>query len=396
MLNSFEGNKLTKLLARKKFLAALGAMLLVSTSAIVWRLNQQPVSIAKVTYSQAPAPTINSLGRLEPQGEVTKVAAPSQGEIGSIVTELLVAPGDRVQRGQVLAVLDSRDRALASLSEAQNQVRVAQFRLKNIVSGAKRGEIAAAQAEITNLKAESSGESQVQQATIARLAAELQNADDEFRRNQTLYREGAISASALDSRKLAMRTAQEQLLGAKANFNRFRRTLKAQIQKAEANAQTLEVRPTEINTAQAEVYSAKATANRQQIELNRAFVRAPRAGQVLQVRTKAGESVGTNGIVEIAQTNPMMAISEVYESDITKIRLGQMALVTSPSNVFSGQLRGTVKQIGLQIAKKDILDSDPTAATDARVIEVKIQLDAASSQQVANLIGLQVNVEINL
>lgn len=32
----------------------------------------------------------------------------------------------------------------------------------------------------------------------------------------------------------------------------------------------------------------------------------------------------------------------------------------------------------------------------ARVIEVKIQLDEASSQRVANLINLQVNVEISL
>jgi len=34
------------------------------------------------------------------------------------------------------------------------------------------------------------------------------------------------------------------------------------------------------------------------------------------------------------------------------------------------------------------------AATDARVIEVKIQLDPAASKQVANLINLQVNVEL--
>lgn len=396
MLNPLEGNNLVKLLNQKKLIAGLGAMLLVATGAIALRFNQSP-SPPIVTSSQPLAPKVNALGRLEPQGKVTKVAAPSQGETGSRVIELRVAEGDRVQVGQIIAVLDSRDRAKASLIEAQNQVQVAQLRLTNIVSGAKSGEIAAAQAEIINLQAELSGESQVQQATIARLATELQNAENEFRRNQTLYQEGAISASALDSRKLALKTAQEQLIGAKANFSRLRRTLTAQIQKAKANlSQTLEVRPTEVNTAQAEIDSAKATVNRQQIELNQAFVRAPRSGQIIQIRTKAGESVGTNGIVEIAQTNLMMAISEVYESDIAKIRPGQKALITSPSKVFSGQLCGTVKQIGLQIAKKDILDSDPTAATDARVIEVKIQLDKASSQRVANLINLQVNVEISL
>ena len=162
MLNPLEGNNLVKLLNQKKLIAGLGAMLLVATGAIALRFNQSPVAPPIVTSSQPVAPKINALGRIEPQGEVTNVAAPSQGETGSRVIELRVAEGEVVQVGQIITVLDSRDRAKASLIEAQNQVQVAQLRLTNIVSGAKSGEIAAAQAEIVNLQAELSGESQVQ------------------------------------------------------------------------------------------------------------------------------------------------------------------------------------------------------------------------------------------
>ena len=46
------------------------------------------------------------------------------------------------------------------------------------------------------------------------------------------------------------------------------------------------------------------------------------------------------------------------------------------------------------IAKNDILNVDPTANTDARVVEVKIRLD--SSALAARLINLQVYVFIYL
>jgi HlyD family secretion protein len=55
-----------------------------------------------------------------------------------------------------------------------------------------------------------------------------------------------------------------------------------------------------------------------------------------------------------------------------------------------------VDHIGLQIGKKDVLDTDPAADTDARVVEVKIRLDPEASQVVAGLTYLQVNVKILL
>jgi HlyD family secretion protein len=64
----------------------------------------------------------------------------------------------------------------------------------------------------------------------------------------------------------------------------------------------------------------------------------------------------------------MYAVAEVYETDIAKVRNGQRATVTSA--VFAGTLQGTVAQISKQIGKKDVLNTDPAADTDARAIEV--------------------------
>jgi HlyD family secretion protein len=381
-----------------RWLFALGITSVIAMGAgvvYVTRSTNTPTPVVTTPISQPVIAKVNALGRLQPAEEVIKISAPSDVSGGSRVAELLVKEGAQVKAGDVIAILDNRDRLQANMKEAQQQVQVAKSRLAQVKAGAQQGEISAREATVRNLQAQLEGEVATQKATIARLKAELDNAEMEFRRYENLYKEGAIAASNLDSRRLTLKTAQEELNAAQASLTRTQRTLTAQIQEAKATlAQTAEVRPTDVAIVQAEVNSAIATVERMQVELNLAYIRAPKAGQILRVQTRAGETIDERGIVELGQTNQMYAIAEIYESDIGKIRSGQVAIITSPSNAFSDELRGTVESIGLQVAKKDVLDSDPTAATDARVIETKIRLDTASSQQVANFTNLQVNVEI--
>ena len=92
----------------------------------------------------------------------------------------------------------------------------------------------------------------------------------------------------------------------------------------------------------------------------------------------------------------MLAIAEVYESDIRKVSLGQQAEITSENDGFQGKLTGSVSQIGYQIGKKDVLDTDPASDVDARVVEVKIKLDPESSKKVSSLSNAKIFVEILL
>ncbi len=295
-----------------------------------------------------------------------------------------------------------------------------------------QGEIATQQATVNRLEAELQGQKQTLQATVARIEAEKRNAQTEVKRFESLFKEGVISSQEVERRRLLVETSTQQLVESQANQNRAITTLQQQIQEAKANRdktigtlriqirqskanrektvatlqqqineakgtlnQTTEVRPTDIANAQAEVNSAKATVQRIQTELDLEYIRAPKTGQILRVLSRPGETPGNDGIVELAQNEQMYVVAEIYESDISKIRPGQTAKITSPSNTFAGELTGNIDKIGLQIAKKDVLGTDPTAATDARVIEVKISLDKQSSKKVANFTNLQVNVEIN-
>ena len=120
-------------------------------------------------------------------------------------------------------------------------------------------------------------------------------------------------------------------------------------------------------------------------------MRAPTAGEVIQVYARRGERIGPNGIVDLGRTDKMYAVAEVYETDILHVRVGQSARIKSPA--LSQPLTGTVEQIGRRVGKLDLLSTDPTARTDARVVEVKVRLD--DSKAVAGLTNLQVTVEID-
>ena len=53
----------------------------------------------------------------------------------------------------------------------------------------------------------------------------------------------------------------------------------------------------------------------------------------------------------------MMAVAEVYQTDISKVKLGQTAVITSQA--FTGELRGTVSYIGLQVNRQNVFSNEP-------------------------------------
>lgn len=386
----------------KSFLRQLAMLIAASTLAVggitayVIQQSYWSQSNAEQT-SQLSLPqikTVTALGRLEPRGEVIKISAPISAQ-GSRVEQLLVNEGDWVKAQQVIAILDSRNRLQTAVDEATEQVRVAQANLARVKAGAKTGEIEAQQATIARIEVERRNDIEAQTATVARLEAELENARIEYQRHHMLYGTGAISASLRDSKHLEMETAQKRLQEASASLNRIRLAQQQQLNEAKATLERIaEVRPVDVEVAAAEVAASEAALKRTQANLEQAEVRVPQEGQVIEIHTRPGELVSSQGIAEIGQTSQMYAVAEVYESDISKIELGQQARVSSNSLPY--ELQGSVEQIGLQIQRQEVINTDPSANIDARIVEVRVRLDQVSSQKVVGLTNLQVKVVITL
>jgi len=353
----------------------------------------QSGSVAAVTETAR----IVALGQLKPSGEIIQLSVPNAED--SRVNQLLVAEGDFVVADQVIAVLQGFERRERDLQAAENTVELHQAKLNQLLAGeGKRSEVAAKEAVIAELQAQRRNQSLENEAAIASAQAELTRAQITQKRNITLVREGALSRAQLDQSSEALAMAQAALVSRQAQLNNGLQTLSEQIEQERSLLANLsEVRPTDVAVAQVELEQAGIAVAQRQADLEETQVRVPVGGQILRINTRVGERVDTDeGIIELGNTQQMMAVAEIYETDVTRVAAGQAATVTSEYGGFEGSLRATVDHVGLQIGARGLSDgsTNPTTDENQRVVEARLQIHPDDSDKVATLTNMQVRVEI--
>jgi HlyD family secretion protein len=146
----------------------------------------------------------------------------------------------------------------------------------------------------------------------------------------------------------------------------------------------------DVQSAAAELKSATAARAKAEADYAKAYIRAPIAGRVLAVSGRVGQQIGSDGFGEIGDTSRMIVRAEVYETDVAGVSIGQN--ITAKSRAFDTVLSGQVSRLGVQLSGQSIMSTDPAAIVDARVVEIWIALDEASSRAVMDRTGLQVTV----
>lgn len=342
-----------------RWLVWLAAIVAVATIAVVLIAKQRATTAVAPESLQTPlALNVHSLGYLEPKSEVIRLAAPSTMEQVR-VERLLVREGDAVEAGALLAVLDNFDRRSAAVAEAEARVEVEVARLAQIKAGAKPGDLVA------------------QQAMVSRARAIVQQAEVDAARSERLVERKASPVAELDAARLKLDSAREEL------------------RHAEATLESLgEVRTVDVDQQNSQIAAANASLAMARAELATTEVRAPIAGRILNICARPGERVADEGILEIGDTSEMYAVAEVYEADLPRVKVGQPATV----RLFTGlgdELHGEVAEIGMIVAKKDVLANDPVADTDARVVEVRVCLQGEDARRVERLSNARVEVTID-
>lgn len=333
------------------------------TAAVIWGVREQPILAVATQPSEkasppAPRQYVSSLGRLEPRGTVVTVAAPS-ATAGAVVEELHVHEGQTVKKGDLLATLDSCERQRAVVEVAQSQLAVAQSVLQQVEAGAKKGDIDA------------------QEAMVARADAELEKADRELERAKSLSARNVLPAEEIETRQLTADRARIETQRERARLISLK-----------------EVREVDLNVRRAEVAAARAEITRASAELRSHRIVAPSDGQILRLHAYPGEVIGDDGLLQLGDVRHMQAVAEVYEGDVPLVRLGQVAEITVES--LGLKLKGTVAELGWMIARKDVLSNDPVSDTDARVQEIRIDLDPAAAEEVARLSNARVEIIIDV
>lgn len=372
---------------------ALGALVLVGVGATL--VVRQQLATRRLAEERAALPPprpvkVVALGRIEPASRVVQVSASDAGRI----ERLMVAKGDRVEPGQILAYLDryavrqaERDLAESQLAEAQAQLaaqrNLGQAQIQEATT--RRGQVDGPQRSAIAAQA----------AAVQSLQAQLNVAEIDLARFQQLHRSGAIARQELDRQQATVNQLRAEVTNAQATQQRLEQARITDITNAEAQLASAQANNT-LAQLQSRVDSAAQALALAEAQLALTVVRSPQAGQVLEIRAYPGEAVSPGGgpILSLGDTRQMYVVTEVYETDIGRVRLGQPATITSRNGAFPGTLTGTVEEIGLQIAKNDVIDDDPAANADARVVEVRVRID--QSEVVAALTNLQVDVAIDI
>ncbi len=346
------------------------ALIIGVVFALSWLLREKWIDklpfdlpIGQPTPSEVVIPakieSVFALGRLEPEGEVIAVAGPS-GTGDARIESLLVAVGDTVQKGQGLAFLDSRDRLASALKVAEVQVELAERKLAQtrLVVRTTHDQLAA------NLNSQK---------------AQLKTSQYDLKRQQQLIRSSATSQQELDNAMLIVETAQAAVAEVEARLARYSDDVDESI---------------DVAVAISEVAMTKASLAETNVMLEQASIRAPISGTILHLDLRSGERAGQSTLLRMGRTDAMMVRVEVYESDIAKIKTGQSVKVHAAA--FEQPLSGTVESVATFVQRQSIIDADPAANTDARVVEVWVRLDSESSDRAARFVSMQVRVEIVL
>jgi HlyD family secretion protein len=337
-------------------------LLIVLTAAMtvgVWFLRPwKPVALAPAPPARTGRLRVHALGRLEPSGTVLQLA-PRSGNDGAIVAELLVREGDDVRQGDVLAVFDNHARRKAALDQAIARRDAAVARLAQVQAGAKPGDIEA------------------QEALVQLTIAEMEVAKRELERGRELRARDALSEEALALRQWAW---DKLVLENRRAINQL--------------AALREVRITDVAAAQEEIDAAAAAVELESLNVEVSRLVAPADGRVLRIHTWPGERVSELGLLELGDVRHMEAVAEVFEADVPLLREGMPATIRLDSS--DDELHGTVSRIGHVVARKVVLTNDPVSDTDARVVEVRVQLDPDSVSRVERLSNARVEVFIDL
>lgn len=330
--------------------------------------------------------TVTALGRLEPESDVLDIGVGSG--ISDRLDRLLVKEGQHVEAEQELAYLESyrlrlaeRDQVASQLAEAR-----AQFAAVTAYDTALLRE---AQISLETLNLLHPVEVQAQEAMVRLYELERAFAANEVKRLRTLRASEASTQQQLDKEVLAEGRSRESLANAQALLEKLRLANQQDVARTKAQLSTAQAALTR-NQKALPVASLETQLELANTRMKLAVIRAPCAGEILKIRTHPGEAVGAKPILRMGQTGSMVAVAEVYYTDVRFVKPGQKATVTSPA--LPEPLRGTVAQVGALVAKNNVLGVDPTADVDARVVEVRIRLEP--NESASRMTFLQVNIAI--
>ncbi|MBU2703472.1 HlyD family secretion protein [Sporomusaceae bacterium BoRhaA] len=218
--------------------------------------------------------------------------------VSGIISEVLVAEGDKVEAGQVLVRLDSRELKAKSQSDLADLAK-ARASYSKTSAGLRPQEI------------------MMKQAVMAQNRASSEEARANFERSQQLFEQGAVSKQQLDKDKTAYLKAQAELRQAEADL---------EMAKDGSRFEDIAMTAADVDVAQAKLHGTQ-----ESIFLTE--LRAPFSGTIASIDLKVGEFVSIDPAkrdenVEITDNDNIQLADlskwQIKTTDLTEINIARI------------------------------------------------------------------------
>ena len=259
--------------------------------------------IALAAACSEPPPT----DRIRVSGHVEATETRLAPEAGGRILTLTVKEGDRVQPGQVVMTLDTRDVQLA-IQRARADRDAADAQLRLVMAGARVEDVRQAQAQIETARAE-----------LAAARTELDSAEQDLTRFETLLANNSGSRKQRDDAATRRDLARDRLASAQSRV----RTAEEAHAKLKAGA-----RPEEVDAARARVAAASAQIATLEKNAADASVSSPVGGIVTEKLVEVGEVIAPRApALVVVDLDRAWADVFVPEPVVPQIKIGQGATV---------------------------------------------------------------------
>jgi HlyD family secretion protein len=320
--------------------------------------------------------TASSTGTVMPKEKLTLVF-PS----GGVLAAMRVGVGQKVDAGQELARLDTRQLEL-SVVQAEATLKVNEARLAQTNAGPSAADLAAAEAAVESAQglyeaAKRKLGLKDEQLSIAELdlkRAELALQDAQAAYNLVAWRpeigmlpqSGALQRATLDYERAL---ANYKLQVAAIDDTSFR-SAASQLAQAQAQLDKLQRSPTpeDVAIAEAQVEQSQAALEAAKLRVADAILLAPFSGTVVLVGPQVGELVSAaTPIVVLADLQHYYIDASIDETDIGRLQVGQDVAITLDA-VPDATLTGKVTQI------------DPLGSVAQGVVTYGVEIEVTSDQ----------------
>ncbi len=245
-------------------------------------------------------------GGLQFSGTIEATEVNLGAKLPGALESVSVKAGDKVSKGQVVAVISRSDLAAQRERDALG-VSKAEAQLADLVSGAREQEINDAR------------------AMVGTAQAGYDKAASDYSRTLSLHKSGAVSQADLDKAETTLKISQNQLESAKAKLNLL-----------ESGS-----RPDQISAARIEVERARAVLRSSEMLLEDTKIVSPINGTVVTRNFDPGEYIPAGAAaVTVADLDDLWIKVFVSTDDLPKIRLGQQVsfTVSGVSEIFTGTI----------------------------------------------------------